>query len=96
MLCNKRSHHNEKPVHHKEEWLHSPQLLHMRKPICSNKNPAQPKINLKKKRERERDTWNRNWQATPVFLPGKSPGQRSLVSSYRATVHGVTKNWDTT
>jgi len=26
----------------------------MRKPICSNKNPAQPKINLKKK-ERERE-----------------------------------------
>ena len=23
-------------------------------------------------------TWRRNWQATPVFLPGKSHGQRSL------------------
>jgi len=23
--------------------------------------------------------WRRAWQPTPVFLPGKSPGQRSLV-----------------
>ena len=23
--------------------------------------------------------WRRKWQTTPVFLPGKSPGQRSLV-----------------
>ena len=32
--------------------------------------------------------WRRKWQPTPVFLPGKSHGQRSLV----ATVHGVTKS----
>ena len=31
--------------------------------------------------------WRREWQTTPVFLPGESHGQRSLV----ATVHGVTK-----
>jgi len=24
--------------------------------------------------------WRRKWQSTPVFLPGKSHGQRSLVS----------------
>ena len=24
-------------------------------------------------------SWRRKWQPTPVFLPGKSPGQRSLV-----------------
>ena len=24
------------------------------------------------------DTWRRKWQPTPVFLPGKSHGQRSL------------------
>ena len=24
--------------------------------------------------------WRRKWQPTPVFLPGKSHGQRSLVS----------------
>ena len=32
--------------------------------------------------------WNRKWQATPVFLPGKFHGQRS----WWATVHGVTKS----
>ena len=34
--------------------------------------------------------WRRKWQPTPVFLPGKSHGQRSLVGY---TVHGVTKSW---
>jgi len=32
--------------------------------------------------------WRKKWQPTPLFLPGKSHGQRSL----RATVHGVAKN----
>ena len=32
--------------------------------------------------------WRRKWQLTPVFLPGKSHGQRSLVG-YK--VHGVAK-----
>ena len=32
--------------------------------------------------------WKRKWQLTPVFLPGKSHGQRSL----EATVHGVAKS----
>ena len=31
--------------------------------------------------------WRRKWQPTPVFLPGKSHGRRSLV-----TVHGVAKS----
>ena len=26
-----------------------------------------------------RSPWRRNWQPTPPFLPGESPGQRSLV-----------------
>ena len=26
----------------------------------------------------EKDPWRRKWQPTPVFLPGKSHGQRSL------------------
>ena len=34
--------------------------------------------------------WRRAWQSTPVFLPGKSHGQRSLAGY---TVHGVTKSW---
>ena len=34
--------------------------------------------------------WRRKWQLTPVFLPGKSHGQRSL-GGYRG--HRVAKNW---
>ena len=33
--------------------------------------------------------WRRAWQPTPVFLPGESHGQRSLL----VTVHRVTKRW---
>ena len=33
--------------------------------------------------------WRRKWQPTPLFLPGKSHGQRA----WQATVHGVTKSW---
>ena len=33
--------------------------------------------------------WRRKWQPTPVFLPGKSHGQRDLVGY----CHGVTKSW---
>ena len=36
--------------------------------------------------------WRRKWQPTPVYLPGKYHGQRSLV----ATVHGVKKESDMT
>ena len=36
VLCNQRSHGNEKPVHH--NW---------RKSVCHNKDPLQPNINLK-------------------------------------------------
>ena len=35
-----------------------------------------------------RNTWSRNWQPAPVFLPRKCHGQRSLW-----TVHRVTKSW---
>ena len=38
--------------------------------------------------------WRRKWQPTPVFLPGKSHGQRSLVGY--TIVHGVMKELDTT
>ena len=34
--------------------------------------------------------WRRKWQPTPVLLPRKSYGRRSLV---QATAHGVTKSW---
>ena len=33
--------------------------------------------------------WSRNWQPTPVFLPGQFHEQRSLVG----TVHGVSQSW---
>ena len=36
-------------------------------------------------------SWRRKWLPTPLFLPGKSYGQRSL-----ATVYGVMKELDTT
>ena len=36
--------------------------------------------------------WRREWLPTPVFLPGESHGQRSLVGY---TVRGVTKSWTT-
>ena len=31
--------------------------------------------------------WRRKWQPTPVFLPGKFPGQRSLVGYYSSRGH---------
>ena len=34
------------------------------------------------------DPWRRKWQPTPVFLPGKSHGQRSVVGY---TVHGIAR-----
>ena len=33
--------------------------------------------------------WRKEWQPTPVFLPGESHGQKSLVDY---TVHGVAKS----
>ena len=35
----------------------------------------------------QEDPLEREWQSTPVFLPGESHEQRSLI----ATVHGVTR-----
>ena len=36
--------------------------------------------------------WRRNWQLTPVFLPGESYGQRSL-TGYSQWGHRVRHNW---
>ena len=36
--------------------------------------------------------WRRAWQPTPVFLPGKSHGQRSL-AGYSPWGHRVGRNW---
>ena len=43
MLCNKRSHCNNRPVHRNEEL--SPLAIIMTKLAHSNEDPAQPKIN---------------------------------------------------
>ena len=45
-------------------------------------------------RSRE-DPWRREWQPTPVFLPGKSHGQKSLVGySPQGHKESDTKVWD--
>ena len=36
------------------------------------------------------DPWSRKWHPTPVFLPGKFYGQRSLTGF---VVHGAAKSW---
>ena len=40
--------------------------------------------------------WRQKWQPTPVFLTGKSHGQRSLAPLSVATVLGVARELDTT
>ena len=35
-------------------------------------------------------SWRRKWQPIPIFLPGKSHGQRSLAGY---TVHAITAQW---
>ena len=37
--------------------------------------------------------WRRKWQPTPVFLPGESQGQGSLVSCLSMGLHRVRHNW---
>ena len=37
----------------------------------------------------EKIPWRRNWQPTPIFLPGESHGQKSLAGY---TVQGVAKS----
>ena len=46
MLCNKRSHHNGKPVHRNKRVAFT--LHNWRKSLCSNEDPAQPKITINK------------------------------------------------
>ena len=50
---NKRSHHKEKPNHRNEEYL--PLAATREKPMHSNKDPTQPKINLKKERKKTKE-----------------------------------------
>ena len=49
-----------------------------------NKTKTRTNVNIWK-----RSSWRRKWQPTPVLLPRKSHGRRSLV---QATAHGVAKS----
>ena len=40
-----------------------------------------------------RSNWRRKWQPTPVFLPGESQGQRSLVGCCLWGSHRVGHDW---
>ena len=40
----------------------------------------------------QEDTWRRQWQSTPGFLPGESHGQRSL-AAYSPQLQSVRHNW---
>ena len=59
---------------------------------ASGKEPACP---CRRPRRRGFDPWvgkipwRREWQPTPVLLPGKSHGRRS----WKAAVHGIAKSW---
>ena len=39
--------------------------------------------------------WRREWQPTPVFLPGKSHGQRNLAGLQSMALHRVGHDWTT-
>ena len=43
----------------------------------------------------QEDPWRRKWQPTPVFLPGKSHGQRSLVGCSPWGLKRVRLDWAT-
>ena len=68
-----------------ESCIHS----QLEKSLCSKEDPAQPKIKLIIKKAQDHDNrelnqlWalirRRQWHPTPVLLPGKSHGWRSLV-----------------
>ena len=45
---------------------------------CGSDHELIAKFRLKLKKV-GKTTWRRKWQPTPVFLPGESQGQRSLV-----------------
>ena len=67
-------------------WLHIwgeglPRWLSGKEPTCQCRRPGfDPWV--------RRIPWREKWLPTPVFLPGESHGQRSLV----ATVHGAAKS----
>jgi len=57
VLCSRRSHHNEK--------------CKQRKPVCSNEDPAQPKINKIKEKNNELEVkpWNPECFSHYIMIP---------------------------
>ena len=56
-----------------------------KEPVCQGRRPKRLRFNPWV----GKIPWRRKWQPTPVFLPGESHGQSSLVGY---TVHGVAKS----
>ena len=95
MLHNKRSHRNEKPLHHNKEqpWL----VISRESPGAAMNIQSSQKINTSFSSGSDgkasclqcgrpgfnpwirKIPWRRKWQPTPVLLSGKSHGWRSLV-----------------
>ena len=95
MLHNKRSHRNEKPLHHNKEqpWL----VISRESPGAAMNIQSSQKINTSFSSGSDgkasclqcgrpgfnpwirKIPWRRKWQPTPALLPGKSHGQRSVV-----------------
>ena len=73
VLCNKRSHRNEKPAHRKEEW---PPLTTTREnPTRSNEDPTQPQNKTKQtnKNYQERSLLSGPWKLQWRHLPSCHP-----------------------
>ena len=66
------------------EWIFGPFKI----PYILSRAFLKKCVNLKKKAKTIQRNWRRWWHPTPVLLPGKFHGRRSLV----AAVHGVTKS----
>ena len=78
----------EKPLQRESLTLQlqsSPRSLQLKKSPCSNEDPAEPKIKMNKIKKTTFvkqpgcTSWRRQWHPTPVLLPGKSHGWRSLL-----------------
>ena len=75
MLLSKRSHRNEKPLHH--DWSIAPAHCNLRKPTRSNEDPVQPKVKKKK-------TWfgsSSSCPRCPQAELGRPSGQQDSASS---------------
>ena len=55
-------------------------------------NTVKFKNKIKLKKKKKKISWSRKWQPTPVFLPGKFHGQRTLMF-YSPWGHRIRHNW---